>query len=142
MKKINLLGAMLLTLASFRTQAQATGKGTSAQPGSSANNTTNASTIGSSTTPNPDAVGNNRTGRGSSGVPKKRTGTMSSATVDGSNGGAANDGASGQSGSPAPLPSISANTGTTTPSSGRKPKSSTRQGSRMSKSSPGSTSRQ
>ncbi|CAN5147800.1 hypothetical protein BH09BAC4_BH09BAC4_43820 [soil metagenome] len=130
MKNVNLLGAVLLILASFHTQAQTTGKATSAQPVSSANNPTNASTIGSSTTPDPGAVGNDRIGRGASAGRKNRSATTSSATVDGSNGSATNDGATGQSGSPAPLPALSTSTGTTTPSSNRKPKSLPRQGSK------------
>lgn len=142
MKNVNLLGALLLTLYSFHTRAQTIGKATSAQPESSVNNTTNASTIGSSTTPDPEAVGNDRIDRGSSAGRKKRSATASSATVDGSNGSATNDGASGQSGSPAPLPALSTSTGMTAPSSKRKPKSLTRQGSKRSQSASGSTPRQ
>lgn len=141
MKNVNLLGAMLLTLASFQAQAQTTGKGTSDQPGP-ASNTTNASRVGSSTTPDPDAVGNDRTSRGSSVGRKKRSAAMSSATVDGSNGSATNDGASGQSGSPAPLPAVSTNTGITTFKSGQKSKRSTRQKGQTSKSTSTSTPRQ
>lgn len=115
-----LIGAMLLTVASLSAQAQATKSPTGA------GNATNASTVGSATTNDPGSIGNDRIGPGQSAKQKQnRSGTMTGATVDGSNGSATNDGASGQSGSPAPLPAFSAQPGATKSSSGRNSKKAT-----------------
>ncbi|UFH52748.1 hypothetical protein [Spirosoma sp. KNUC1025] len=89
MKNVLFLGAMLTVMTCFDSHAQST-------------NTNNASTVGSAVTNDPSAVGNDKTRR-SQATQKRSTG----ATVDGSNGGATNDGASGQSGAPAPLPATS-----------------------------------
>ena len=101
MNKGILFGAILLAVASFDAQAQST-------------NTTNASRVGASATNDPGAVANDRTGRGQSVKRQSRNARpVSGATVDGSNGSATNDGASGQSGSPAPLPPLTTQQGTT-----------------------------
>lgn len=96
MNKEILIGAIVLAIASFDARSQST-------------NTTNASRVGSAVTNDPGAIANDRTGRGQSIKRQaKNARPVSGGTVDGSNGSATNDGASGQSGSPAPLPPLSA----------------------------------
>lgn len=101
MKEGIVFGVMLLAVVSFDARAQST-------------NTTNASRVGAAVTNDPGAIANDRTSRGQSvRRPSKNARSANGATVDGSNGGATNDGASGQSGSPAPLPPLSSQQGTT-----------------------------
>lgn len=120
MKQIMLIGATLLTVASLSARAQATKSPTGA------GNATNASTVGAATTNDPGSIGNDRIGPGQSGKRRQnRPGAVTGATVDGSNGSATNDGASGQSGSPAPLPAFSTSQEATKSSGGRKMKSRT-----------------
>ena len=124
MKKIFPVYALLLTLASFSVKAQATStKG-------SAGNMTNSANVGSTTTNGPGAIGNDRTNQATSGkAGTKSASPVVNSTVDGSNGSATNDGASGQSGTPAPLPAAT-NQGASKSTSGQPPKTGTRKMSR------------